>query len=385
MASFKVAASVLNLRLGPVEDLKDKSNIVGKLVNDAPFESVSEKTNSLGQWFQDVNGHWAWGGGLKANLSISVAKKAPLAVTSTIPPSEKNANWFNKLGIPDIWKLTKGRGVNIAVLDTGINLNNQELTNNLFQFSSAFLTNDIRVCKNLFDNTANVQDLFGHGTHCAALISASNTSIITAVAPDSKFFIGKISAFGEMRGYSMMTKGILWASEIEEVDIISISFGQNDEDDSFNEFVAAVNTAVSKNKIIVAAIGDKEVDPNPMFPALFESCISVGATDHLGKYWSGNVECNKTSIYAPGEEIFSHVVKNDFFIDGDTTPFPLTGSSQATAITAGIVALIVSHLKMEGKMHSSEIIKNIIRSNSDITTGEKQMRFINPLKIFPNI
>jgi hypothetical protein len=44
MASLKVTASVLNLRLGPVENFKDKGNVIGKLFNGAPFESVNEKT-----------------------------------------------------------------------------------------------------------------------------------------------------------------------------------------------------------------------------------------------------------------------------------------------------------------------------------------------------
>ena len=69
MTSFKVKASILNVRTAPVEDFTGKNNVIAKLFKDAPFESVNEKTNKLGAWYQDVNNHWVWGGGLLDNLS----------------------------------------------------------------------------------------------------------------------------------------------------------------------------------------------------------------------------------------------------------------------------------------------------------------------------
>src|SRR5678815_5565449 len=100
MASLTVIASVVNLRLAPVEDLKNKGNVIGKLINGAPFESVNETTNKLGPWFQDVNGHWAWGGGLgtitAAPLPPSV--KPEIAIGVIVENS-----LLTKLQIDQIW------------------------------------------------------------------------------------------------------------------------------------------------------------------------------------------------------------------------------------------------------------------------------------------
>jgi subtilisin len=283
---------------------------------------------------------------------------------------------MNALGIGQVWSITKGNLANIAVLDTGINLDNEEIRSNLFSSDPA------KCCRNFLDDTSDVSDQFGHGSHCASLISSRNKEIDIAIAPESKLFIGKISAFGEVRGYEMLTKGIKWASSIPEVDIISISFGLNEDHPSFKDFSDAVSAAASKNKIIVAAIGDKDVNPNPVYPALFSSCISVGACDASFVEWDGNVAYDRTFLYAPGSDITSYVVVNDFF-PGD--PSLLSGSSQATAVVAGVIALMISRFKKKNKTYNLALIKKLLAENSRPLVSGKSRIAIDPVKIFSKI
>jgi subtilisin family serine protease len=372
MAKMEVIVDKLNRRRSPVLDLRDKSNIVDVIVKGTTFERVNEIENNLGKWYCDSDGFYYWGGGLK---DITNAFENFL-YTAGMEINGPNTVWLNALKISEVWKITRGDLANVAVLDTGINLENQELRANLF-------SQDLSVsCHNFLDETNDVTDQFGHGSHCSSLIASQNQNIAIALAPQSKLLIGKISAFGEMRGYEMLTKGILWACSINSVDIISISFGLNDEHPTFKAFADAVKFAVSKNKIIVAAIGDKEFSPSPVYPALFEDCISVGACDASFNEWEGNAKSEKTLLYAPGVDLTSYVVVNDFF---PTDPFSMSGSSQATAVVAGTIALMISHLKKKEKKYNTQLIKKILVENSTLLSSDITKRAIDPFKIFQTI
>lgn len=120
MASFKVKASLLNVRTEPVEEFANKKNIVGKLKKDAPFESIDEKTNKLGVWYKDANQHWVWGEGL---LNISSENKVAFDFQGFINTCfdgqklESEINYNQLLEIDDSIKLNAGEEVLIGILD----------------------------------------------------------------------------------------------------------------------------------------------------------------------------------------------------------------------------------------------------------------------------
>lgn len=388
MAHFQVITSTLNKRTFPVEDMSDKSNIVGQVRNGFMFESKSQITNNLGIWYEDKDGFFYWGGGVRENTDNV------FAITLTQPAvnpftSEANGAWLNFLGLSEIWKITKGESVNIAVLDTGIDLQNPELANRLFVPAANSGPQNFQVCKNLVDDTDDVMDQYFHGTTCSSLVSFENGSSITGVAPNARLFVGKISRMGEI-DFDLIAKGILWAADIKEIDIISISFGINQkdldqQDPSFQKLKNAVDFAVSKRKIIVAAIGDVENSPTPLYPALFENCISVAACDELCNPWVGNVEFDNTTIYAPGIDITAYVVKNILFPEGDIKPSKLSGTSQATAITAGILALVISLLKKKNAGYNLNFLKKLITTKAKTLQGNNAKKVIDPITIFSNI
>ncbi len=378
MTQFQVVVPRLNKRKFPVEDTADKSNILGEVNPGFQFESVSEITNSLGKWYQDRDGSFYWGGG--------VAEKKQTDTLKIISVSGPNAAWINNLKLPEVWKISTGKKVNVAILDSGINLLNKEITDNVFQYDESNpVLNDARVCKNFLNGSSDVSDLFWHGSHCASLISSRNNSDKIGVAPDAKLFIGKISVQGGLRDFSVLTKGINWASSIEEVDIISISYGLSKEDSTFNDFQKAIQNAINKNKIIVASIGDKDNTPLPLYPAIFTDCISVGATDSLGNYWLGNTKFDDTIIHAPGVDIFSHVVKSMDYPNGDKQICPASGNSQSTAIVAGIIALLLSYFKEKEIAYSPTEIKKLIRKFGKPILNIEQKILIDPISIINNI
>lgn len=372
MATYKVNVDKLNLRSGPVQDFANKENVIGVLRKDAVFECVRVIENELGRWCVGEDGHCVSEKWLEGSLS-------PIIPTTFIPKGEKNSDWMNLLGIAEVWKITKGKSVCVAVLDSGVDLNNTDITSQLYQYGSDFKIDDINVCKNLINSTSDVNDVFGHGTHCTSLISCKNSKNIVAVAPETKLFIGKIYN-GGLDDFNQISKGIIWASNINEVDIISVSNGLSDankEDPTLPTLKSALDFALSKNKIVIASIGNKGTDQNPLYPGLFNECISTGAIESNGSYYEGNVDSPLTKIYAPGVSIFSNS-KNGEFIS-------LTGTSQSTAIVAGIIALIISHLKSKNLQYSKKSIEEIITIYSRDIINKQNKKYIDPLNIFSHI
>ena len=213
----------------------------------------------------------------------------------------------------------------------------------------------------------------GSVAYCASLIGGRNKMSFTSTAPKSKLFIAKICSQGSVSSYSIMVDAIKWAIE-KKVDIISISYGGESTD---AELESIIKTAVhDHNIVVVASIGDKFAGSAniPCFPALFADCLAVGATNDHKQIAAITIVNNKTEINAPGEAIPGYTLS--------ATPVALTGTSQASAIVAGICALIISQFKKKGKKYTVQQIRDLIAQHSDPINGTANQKLIAPLKIF---
>jgi len=310
MASLKVIASVVNLRLGPVEDLKSKGNIIGNLINGAPFESVNETTNKLGPWFQDVNGHWVWGGGLG-----TVADNLHLVLTT--PAVFTNYNQLIE-NIPDQWKDTRGDGVIVAIIDTGLATGHKANFNVIKGFNAITETED------------EFEDAFGHGTFVAGVIASNgNASNITGVASKVRIIVVKVA--DRFVDTDVVAKGIKWLDERCPIkpDVINISL----------DFPASTNAAFFNSKfdsfqqknisVFASAADDSGVfDGDIFFPA---SALNVNAVAKLDSSLVNNGHLNSKIAFVSGDYAFSSV--NDFT--------PNKGSSYVTALLSGSMALAI--------------------------------------------
>ncbi len=123
-------------------------------------------------------------------------------------------------------KNIKGKGVKVAVLDTGIDLTHPDL-------SAKLLKNFV----NKVDTTA--QDENDHGTKIAGIINAKeNNYALLGVAPQATLFVGKVANdMGDVH-VSNLAAGIKWATE-QQVDIINISL-------EFDEDHAELHSAIKE-------------------------------------------------------------------------------------------------------------------------------------------
>lgn len=313
-------------------------------------------------WFRDQAGNYYWAGGVERKPTASFSQ---------------SDFWFQKLSIESIWGGAigeKGDRARVLVLDSGINNNLKALKEAV---DDAF---PIYVPEVLKQTTG--QDRLGHGTHCAGLIAARPSDYKVGVAPEAKLLIGKIMDNEELPAATLKEALEEFLDDKYQFDIISLSFAvpQNILEDQ--EIESLLNRHVAKKRIIVAAIGnDKLLSNSPFkrYPGCFNCCIAVGACENdfnLAKY-TFIPKDRPPDIYCFGSSIGS-------FMKFDR-PEPLIGTSQATAIVAGICALVVSFLKKNAFSYDAAAVKALLSKYSLRPTNQENYRIIYPSHLFTKL
>lgn len=248
----------------------------------------------------------------------------------------EHINWGQAaLNLPDVWTSTKGRDVIVAVLDTGIDTDHDDLAPAIV---------------NMKDFTGEgIEDTIGHGTHCAGIIAAreTNNAGLTGVAPESKLLIAKV--LGEQGGTDQwVAEGIKWAVD-EGADIISMSLGGPG---SSTVLFNAVHDALVRGVCIICAAGNEgSLHINDIgYPGRYGSVITVAAHDYNGNRAGFSSQGGEIDFMAPGTDVWSTYLDNGYAT--------MSGTSMATPFVSGVAALIISKHHAEGAVNGTPIENN---------------------------
>ena len=276
----------------------------------------------------------------------------------------------------DVWDLGyTGKDVLVALLDTGVDIEHIDLVNNLWDGGEEFPNHGY----NTYEDNHNVNDGFGHGTHCAGIICGNGaTGTQTGIAPDATIMVIKVMDDGGYGGASGICSGMEFALE-HGADLMNMSLGIPNASTSAKEMLreSCVNTMNIGIAATVAAGNEGQLQIS--FPAPnnvrtpgscpppwihpdqqvnvggTSCCIVVGAVDfnNADAPFSsrGPVTWQETSyadypyepeiglirpdVCAPGVGIIS---ADPFNSNGLTT---MDGTSQAAPCVAGIVCLML--------------------------------------------
>jgi subtilisin family serine protease len=216
--------------------------------------------------------------------------------------------------LPQAWRKTKGDGVRVALLDTGVDTNHSDLANSIIKMK---------------DFTGQgVEDLNGHGTYCAGVIGANPIRAgLTGVAPECQLLVGKVLNNDGSGDFSDIADGVDWAVD-SGAHIITMSMcGPS----SSPLLYRSITYALAKGVHIICAAGNTDKSPETIgYPSRYGGAITVGCHDHVGISSLGR----ELGLTAPGVDIWS-TYKGGSYRE-------LSGCSVATSFVAGIAALIVS-------------------------------------------
>ena len=261
--------------------------------------------------------------------------------------------------------LTKGLpAIRIAVLDTGVNMNHQELAGKItkpadFVNIKGLDTTDFIGDVTDYDDVP--EDEVGHGTHVSGIIAAKGINMDEGVCPHCN--IMPIRVLASMRnGQKIVGAGIIdnintgikWAVD-NGADIINMSLGIKHSGGGLpHEDV--IKYAISKNVTIVAASGN-DGSPEKYYPGALPGVIAVGAVDNSGNVTDFSSYGAEITVVAPGLNIYSSFTNNTYSY--------ASGTSQASPFVCGSIGLMKSYAQQKGKHLSNETIRYILKNTSD--------------------
>lgn len=274
---------------------------------------------------------------------------------------------------PTAWRYSTGRGVTVAVIDTGIDMDHPDFRPK--RIASGF---------NVINPSAPPRDDNGHGTHVAGIVAAasSNGKGIAGVAPRATILPIKVCNSGGFCNDYDIAAGTRYATN-NGADVINLSLGlglvTSKTEEGARRIRAEVERARAAGIVVVAAAGNFSL-PICQDPGAYVLC--VGATDpqDLRSFYSnGDATLATNYLVAPGGDGHS-VLGPAGSCDGEIVstyptsqePFAcsegigyarLTGTSQAAPHVAGVAALVMARAG-----DHVDVIETILETADDIGT-----------------
>ena len=246
------------------------------------------------------------------------------------------------------WNETKGKGIKVGIIDTGIDLKHPDLQVKEFINYTT-------------ENINDVQDDAGHGTHVAGIVGARMNGIgVVGVAPECEIYVAK--AFdGQGKGdKDAIRKSLEWMIE-KQVDIVNMSYSSSEEDE---EEKRLVKKCFENNIFMVAAAGNRG-ERKVSCPGRYEGVVAVSSVD-INKVKSDfSSYGNEIDLAAAGVDILSTYKNGSYAV--------LSGTSMAAPLISGAAAIIqakaIKRFKRKLTPNELRVIMGIYADNTE--TGRK--------------
>lgn len=284
----------------------------------------------------------------------------------------------SQLNLPAAWALSRGRGVTVAIIDTGAKLDHPDLAPNIWTNFDEIPGNGVDDDHNGYVDDVHGVDLTsrsagqdlsdgnGHGTHVAGIVAAAaNGKGVVGVAPQAKLMIIKVLDSGGAGTTGAVAEGVRYAAA-NGARIINMSLGGDRLDTSLQ---AAIQEAGAAGALVVTSAGnsDRDIDQQPSYPASLAepNLITVASTDpDAGRNLSGfsNFGRLDVQVAAPGGQILSTAKDGGWVL--------MSGTSMAAPAASGVAALAASvNPKLSAPDLRALLMQNATRSGLPVTSG----------------
>lgn len=278
--------------------------------------------------------------------------------------NEEVTNNISIIGANHFWHQGyTGRGIVVAILDTGCNYHNLDLKDRII--------GGYNFTKESGGDVTSFEDFNGHGTHVAGTIAASLNDVgIVGVAPEVSLLILKVL---DSRGsgtvdslVSAIDYAVNWTGpNNQRVNILSLSLGLTSSKDNLHN---AIKKAIANDIAVVVASGnegDGDLSTDEYsYPAAYEEVIAVGATNNNNEVANFTNTNKEVDIYAPGVDIKSTYLNKDYA--------SLSGTSMAVPHVTGALALLINKYEKlkNSKPKESELFKYLMRHTTKVQIGD---------------
>ena len=260
--------------------------------------------------------------GVAVALVASVVASAAAQPTSPFAGEDYGVALLN---LPAAWPSSTGRGVTVAVVDSGVDPSN------------SFLASRLVPGHDFADGTGSTKDGLGHGTHVAGIVAQA--------APDARIMPVKVLDSQGHGAITTIAAGVRWAAD-HGAAVVNLSIDQAgilaqvQKEGTLND---AAKYAYAKGAVVVGAAGNEH-----QHLQVYKSgvpVITVAAVDenrHPASFtnWGGPAE-----VAAPGVGIWSTAPSypTTLFPNGTDGTGQLDGTSMATPFISGVAALLRAH------------------------------------------
>ncbi|ALO96504.1 peptidase S8 [Streptomyces hygroscopicus subsp. limoneus] len=294
-----------------------------------------------------------------ATRAVVVAAAVALTAATTVlalPPSPARADdgqctfpskpyagrpWaLQRVNLDELWAQSTGKGVQVAVIDTGVDVRNPQLTKAVDASKGKNLLPDKNRKGEKIDrgNKSGTTDTVGHGTRVAGIIAArpAKGTGFVGLAPDATIIpIKQNDAEGDGTADSLAS-AITYAVQAG-ADVINISQDTAEAlDPKTSKLKDAVDYALGHKVVVVASAGNDGLGGNVKvtYPASYEGVLAVAASDRNNERAAFSQSGDFVGVSAPGVDMISTVPGNGHCSDN--------GTSFSAPYVAGVAALLKS-------------------------------------------
>jgi len=297
---------------------------------------------------------------LLASLLVIMGLIAPSALAEGM----RERQWYlDAMQAESMWKVSSGKGVTVAMLDSGVDASVPELRGKVLPG------------KNFVEPGADARaDPKGHGTAISLLIAGNGAGGqgVKGLAPDARILPLTVTGSTKESGSTTvpsLAKAIRYAAD-SNAKIINMSLAFQDyslEKGEREQLQKAVDYAIGRGKLLLAGSGnDGNTSNDVTYPAASDGVVGVSAIDKSLAATKFSNHGSFVALAAPGEDIPTSCI-------GKSGYCKTWGTSQATGITSGAAALIwAKHPKWTG----NQVLRVMMETAGKPADGKIPSRYL---------
>ncbi|MET8909355.1 type VII secretion-associated serine protease mycosin [Micromonospora sp. NPDC004551] len=293
--------------------------------------------------------------------AAGAARVAPVDEFAGMDPARDGQWQLAKLQAQAAWQSSTGRGVIVAVIDSGVDGSHPDLAGQVLPGVD------------LVSSGVDGPDPVGHGTTVAGLIAGRRDDDRGAVglAPDAKIL--PVRVLDQENRYDdavTVANGVRWAVD-HGARVINLSLGGTDTSEAL---AAAIDYAFARNVVVVACTGNLATSKtrDVWYPAREPGVLAVTGLDENDNLWSGSITGHETVLSAPATAIYGARPGGGYWL--------MQGTSFAAPLVAATAALVRAKYP---QMSAADVVNRIITTARDLGPTGRDDRFgygmVNPV------